>query len=45
MNIVYNNDHCYVTSNGRLFVVMGKYGRLMITRDYDKAVLCCDGII
>lgn len=43
MNIVYVNDSCYVTSNGRLFVVMGKHGRLMITRDYDKAVACCEG--
>lgn len=43
MNIIYSNKYCYINSNGSLFVVMGKYGRLMITRDFGKAVACCEG--
>lgn len=45
MRIVYSNDLCYVTSNGSLYTVVGPSGRVLITRDYNKAILCCDGII
>lgn len=43
MNIIYTNEHRYINTNGSLYVVMGKFGRLMITRDFDKAVACCEG--
>lgn len=45
MLIIYSNDSCYVTSSGSLYTVVGSKGRILITRDYNKAILCCDGII
>jgi hypothetical protein len=45
MLIIYSNDSCYVTSSGSLYTVVSPKGRVLITRDYNKAILCCDGII
>jgi len=43
MNIVYKTNTCYITSTGTLHTVVGKYGRLLITRDLAKAIACCHG--
>jgi hypothetical protein len=45
MRIVYSNELYYVTSSGSLYTVVGPNGRVLITRNFDKAVLSCDGII
>lgn len=45
MLIIYSNDSSYVTSSGSLYTVVGPQGRVLITKDYNKAILCCDGII
>lgn len=44
MNIIYETKHSYITSNsnGDMYVVVGFHGRLMITRDYNKALECCN---
>lgn len=42
MSIIYEGKHSYIESNGSLYVVVGFHGRLMITRDYEKALECCD---
>lgn len=43
MRIVYNVGSRYVTGNGNMYVVVGSHGRLLITRDYNKAIACCNG--
>ena len=45
MAIIYTNEYRYVAHTDKLFIVVGAEGRIMITEDFDKAVLCCDGVI